>query len=478
MYSYDGPVMLDPSVLFAIGTEMVSPSSSAAAPKSHPLPAIEKPRFMMKPVPAWAAFVGLLLAPASLRAATRISPRLLTSRSSLWLPFVKSIGLRMKMSIEYSTLPRAFRGARLRSVITALRGSSGSTSPNALPRSFSYCPTFPSAPKIRPSKAGDSDRARSMTMRVTCASAAGANTVVAATRRNPMPWILEGCACMSALDSKSARPGRRNSSSVGQLDPRHHGHFGCASPTDLLGEQVGIMSAVPHDDVADPDGDRPPKDRAVVDKGMKLPVLAAGIDARRQRGKQVLIVRPPHETRADLPLDAGQIALEAQRDHLEGQLGCVSFPERKNPPHIRLGQVPFPIGAQVFQKQVAESDRLDTSGFVRGHHIAHDLLVRLIGTRVIVSRWEIHLVQRDTDRVRLLFEQHFSDAVVADAPVFVGNGGQERDDVVLLAATHFVQRHRAVFAAAPGHHDWSVHTHLVVEIRADACPPARPHRFR
>ena len=129
---------------------------------------------MMKPVPACAAFVGLLLAVASLSAATRISPRLLKSSNSLWLPFVRSMGLRMKMSIEYSTLPCALRGASLRSAITALRGSSGSTSPKALPRSFSYAPTLPSGPNVRPSNAGDSDRAGSMTMRVMRASACAA----------------------------------------------------------------------------------------------------------------------------------------------------------------------------------------------------------------------------------------------------------------------------------------------------------------
>ena len=91
----------------------------------------------MKPVPACAAFVGLLLRAVSLSAATRISPRLLKSRNSLWFPLVRSMGLRMKMSIEYSTFPRALRGASLRSVITALRGSLGSTSPKAFPRSFS-----------------------------------------------------------------------------------------------------------------------------------------------------------------------------------------------------------------------------------------------------------------------------------------------------------------------------------------------------
>ena len=130
---------------------------------------------MTKPVPACAAFVGLLLAGASLSAPTRISPRLLKSSNSLWLPFVRAMGLRMKMSIEYSTLPRALRGASSRSVITALRGSSGSTSPKALPRSFSYGPTLPSGPNVRPSNAGDSDRAGSMTMRVMWASAGGAS---------------------------------------------------------------------------------------------------------------------------------------------------------------------------------------------------------------------------------------------------------------------------------------------------------------
>ena len=84
---------------------------------------------MTKPVPACAAVVGLLLNGASLSAPSRISPRLLKSRMTLWLPLGRSIGFRMKMSIEYSTLPRAFRGARARSVMTALRGSAGSSSP-------------------------------------------------------------------------------------------------------------------------------------------------------------------------------------------------------------------------------------------------------------------------------------------------------------------------------------------------------------
>ena len=45
--------------------------------------------------------------------------------------------------VRYSTLPFALRGARLMSVMTALRRSAGSISPVAMPRICSYVPTVP-----------------------------------------------------------------------------------------------------------------------------------------------------------------------------------------------------------------------------------------------------------------------------------------------------------------------------------------------
>ena len=54
-----------------------------------------------------------------------------------------SSGLLIQKSMLYSTMPRALRGARLMSVMTSFKGSSGSTSPKATPRSVSYCPTLP-----------------------------------------------------------------------------------------------------------------------------------------------------------------------------------------------------------------------------------------------------------------------------------------------------------------------------------------------
>src|SRR6266851_8860516 len=61
----------------------------------------------------------------------------------------------MYRSVEYSTIPRAFRGARAMSVITAFRGSFGSTSPNARPTIFLYGPV---SPKDVPANVGDSTR--------------------------------------------------------------------------------------------------------------------------------------------------------------------------------------------------------------------------------------------------------------------------------------------------------------------------------
>ena len=53
-----------------------------------------------------------------------------------------STGLAMENVAEYSTMPRALRGASRRSVMMALSGSFGSSSPYAWPVSFSYGPAF------------------------------------------------------------------------------------------------------------------------------------------------------------------------------------------------------------------------------------------------------------------------------------------------------------------------------------------------
>ncbi len=87
------------------------------------------------------------------------------------------------MLMEYSTMPRPFRGARSRSVIAALSGSVGSISPKAVPSSCSYCPTFPND---APPRAGEVRM--SMTMLVIfalagCAAQNNAAAIAAGTDR-------------------------------------------------------------------------------------------------------------------------------------------------------------------------------------------------------------------------------------------------------------------------------------------------------
>ncbi len=145
-YSYDGP-----GRPVSLGT-VIFMLAAPVAPKSQPFAATENPCRMTKPSPAFAAVVGSLVSSTWLSLPRRICPRLLKSKNSRWLPLARLIGFRMKTSIEYSTIPLALRGASWISVIARLRRSFGSSSPRAVPRSFSYWPTVP---KLRPPKVGD-----------------------------------------------------------------------------------------------------------------------------------------------------------------------------------------------------------------------------------------------------------------------------------------------------------------------------------
>src|SRR6267143_3222150 len=85
------------------------------------------------------------------------------------LPLVRSSGRKIWKSVEYATVPLGFFGARPISMMIALRGSFGSTSPMICPLVRSYGPT---APKLLPPKVGCSVLA--ITTLVTRACAAGA----------------------------------------------------------------------------------------------------------------------------------------------------------------------------------------------------------------------------------------------------------------------------------------------------------------
>src|SRR6267142_1670112 len=118
-----------------------------------------------------------------------------------------STGFRIRNSVVYSTLPFEFRGALSRSKITALSGSRGSTSPQILPRSFSYDPVSPN--DMPPAKG----TREVIWIRVTRASAAGASTLmpnsrVAARAKTFQPFVAIGPPRLDQVEPGVSHGGR------------------------------------------------------------------------------------------------------------------------------------------------------------------------------------------------------------------------------------------------------------------------------
>ena len=100
MYSYDGPVIGDPSAFLAIGNVMVVLKLAVLFPaeRSQPLNDIEYPCGIRN---ALARSIGSVTEPGSLPPTPRLSgpivlpPRFGGSYNILWLPLLRSIGFRM-----------------------------------------------------------------------------------------------------------------------------------------------------------------------------------------------------------------------------------------------------------------------------------------------------------------------------------------------------------------------------------------------
>src|SRR5688572_23966782 len=147
------PLMLEPSAFFATGTTTYSrPAAPCAVP-----PELSPCQPLLRPTsPASRRSVLIVMRPPRFGTSCHISP----------LALDMSIGLTMKNVAMYSTLPLTL-GASSMSVMSALLGWLGSSSPQARPARVSY---WPALPKLAPPKAGEV--LVSITILVTRASAA------------------------------------------------------------------------------------------------------------------------------------------------------------------------------------------------------------------------------------------------------------------------------------------------------------------
>ncbi len=68
-------------------------------------------------------------------------------------------------------------------------------------------------------------------------------------------------------------------------------------------------------------------------------------------------------------------------------------------------------------------------------------------------RGDANFVEREADRFSLALKELAADAVHGDTVVAFGDGGEKGDDLEMLLLEQRVQRHGAVFAAAPAEED-------------------------
>ena len=137
------------------------------------------------------------------------------------------------------------------------------------------------------------------------------------------------------------------------------------------------------------------------------------------------------------------------------QLASVALPDGEERGHADAGEVFLAVGPQVFKEDIAEGDLSNTLAVEEAERFFHARLVDGIDA----LRRDRNFVQRQTKRFRLPPEKFTTNAVHGDALISFGDGGEQRDDAEMPLLVQGVQRHGAVFAAAPAEQDrfWCLH---------------------
>jgi len=192
------------------------------------------------------------------------------------------------------------------------------------------------------------------------------------------------------------------------------------------------------------------KDRAVEDEGVEFAVFAARVRVGRKVTEEGCVEFAAGEAgvksfRIDASSDGAEILVVKVADELAG----VALPDGEKGGHADAGEIFFAVGAEVFEKDIAESDLSNALVVEEAERSFHAGFVDGID-----ALWrDENFVQGQAERLRLLLEKFAADAVHGDAVVVLCDGGEKGDDTELLLLEKRVQRHGAVFAAAPAEED-------------------------
>ena len=192
------------------------------------------------------------------------------------------------------------------------------------------------------------------------------------------------------------------------------------------------------------------KNRAIEDEGVKLAVFAARVGVGRKIAEEGVVQLAAGEAGIkDFGVNARGDGAKAPLVKKPDQFASVAFPEGEEGGHTDAGEVFLAVGAQVFEKDIAEGNLMDILVAEVAESFFHARLVDGIGA----LRRDANFVQRQTERFSLPPEEFTADAVHGDAVVAFRYGSEKGGDLEVLLLEQRIQRHGAVFAAAPAEED-------------------------
>src|SRR5215467_7382763 len=213
------------------------------------------------------------------------------------------------------------------------------------------------------------------------------------------------------------------------------------------------------DDFAGANGNGPAEDRTIEDKSVKFAVFATGIGVRRKITEKGIVEFAPGETGGeDFRIDAGGDGAETIGLKFANQLAGVALPDGKESGHVDAGEVFLAVNAKIFEKNVAKGNSANALIAKDAQCMFHARFVNEIDA----LRRDENFVQGQADGFGLLKQEFATDAVHADAGVTFGDGGEKRSHAEFLLKQR-VQRHGAVFAAAPAEKDGFGRSHECVQ---------------
>ena len=127
----------------------------------------------------------------------------------------------------------------------------------------------------------------------------------------------------------------------------------------------------------------------------------------------------------------------------------VALPDGEEGGHADAREILFAVGAEIFQKDVAESDFADALIVVDAKGVFHAGFVDGIDA---LGR-DADFVKRQANGLGLAVEKFAADAVHGNAFVAFGDGGEEGDDFNIGPLEKGVKGHGGVFAAGPAEED-------------------------